>query len=231
MPEITFILNDLRGAIFVEDNRDLTAKAVEHLQEHLGEAREVGCARPIEIIKPPIISSEQLTESISVRIAGLYHNSLTEGPGRRSSVLFQYCPLKCKGCWVANLHPDAAGVLIPVNRLADELLDPKYKRDGVTILGGEPFAQPDGLLALVRELRSKNCPHILCYSGYTLEALRGKAAEQPSIGAVLEEVDVLIDGAYIESLAGGASLWTGSGNQRVIDLAATRQSNRIVLYS
>ncbi len=232
MPEITFIVDDLRGAILVEDSQDLSRDALEHLREHLGEARDIGCARPLEIIKPIAVSSEALAEdTYHVRIAGYYHNSLTEGPGRRSSVLFQFCPLKCKGCYVPELHDKDSGKLISVKRLAEFLLDPNFERDGVTILGGEPFAQSDGLLALVRELRSKNCPHILCYSGYTLEALSEKAAAHPSIGAVLDEIDVLIDGAFVESLSSGAGLWTGSGNQRVIDLAATRRSNRIVLYS
>ncbi len=101
----------------------------------------------------------------------------------------------------------------------------------MSILGGEPFAKPEGLLALVKKLRLRKCPHIVCYSGYTIEALREKAAVQPSIGEVLDDIDILIDGAYVESLAADAGLWTGSGNQRVIDLRSTRRSNRIVLYS
>ncbi len=231
MPKITFIADDLRGAILVEDNLDLSRDAIEHLREYLGEAQEIGCARPLDIIKPIADSLENGLENSSVRIAGYYHNSLTEGPGRRSSVLFQFCPLKCKGCYVPNLHDAAGGVSISARRLADLLLDETHERDGVTILGGEPFAQPAGLLALVRELRSKNCPHIVCYSGYTLDALSEKAARQSSIADVLDEIDVLIDGAYVESLALGAGLWTGSGNQRVIDLRATRAENRVVLYS
>lgn len=231
MPEITFIVDDLRGAILVEDNQDLSAEAVEHLREHLGESQEIGCARPLEIIKPIADSSENVLENLSVRIAGYYHDSLTEGPGRRSSVLFQYCPLKCKGCWTPQLHSKDAGESISVEKLTELLLDPKYEHDGVTILGGEPFAQPEGLNALVKALRSKNCRHIVCYSGYTLEVLWEKAVRQPSIGEVLGNIDILIDGAYVESLSRSAGLWTGSGNQRVIDLAATRQSNRVVLYS
>ncbi len=231
MPEITFIVDELRGTILVEDNQDYRSDATHHLHSVLGDAQEIGCARPLEIIKPPIISPEEIAEKPSVRIAGFYHNSLMEGPGRRSSVLFQSCPLGCKGCWVTELHPEDTGELVPVKRLAAELLDPNYERDGISILGGEPFAQADGLHALVKELRFKGCTHIVCYSGYTLEILREKAVNQPAIGAVLSEIDILIDGAFVESLAGGAGLWTGSGNQRVIDLAATGRSNRIVLYS
>lgn len=229
MQELTFILDELSGDIVVEDNEHLDAETLRTLQNHLGAAREIACARPLVKIEPPIIP---LTESdeITVRIAGYYHNSLTEGTGRRSSVLFQSCPLKCKGCYVPELHDQNSGKVISVKKLAELLLDPKFKRDGVTILGGEPFAQPEGLNALVKRLRSKNCPHIVCYSGYTLEVLREKAVTQSFIGEILSDIDILIDGAYVESLSSGAGLWTGSGNQRVIDLAATRKSGRTILY-
>jgi anaerobic ribonucleoside-triphosphate reductase activating protein len=70
----------------------------------------------------------------------------------------------------------AGGYLVPAERLADTLLDPLYERDGVTILGGEPFAQSSGLLALVHALRRRGCAHILVYTGYTWEHLRRLAA-------------------------------------------------------
>ena len=95
MRELTLILDDLRGEIVVEDNGDLTEAAVEQLEENFGEAQSLACARPLEIIEPPADSFEKEANEISVRIAGFYHNSLNEGPGRRSSVLFQFCPLKC----------------------------------------------------------------------------------------------------------------------------------------
>jgi anaerobic ribonucleoside-triphosphate reductase activating protein len=116
-----------------------------------------------------------------------------------------------------------------VELLAELLLDPSHERDGVSILGGEPFLQPEGLLGLVRSLRKRGCRHILAYSGYTYERLRLMANHTSAIGVVLDEIDMLIDGPYIGALAHVAGPWTGSGNQRVIDLAATRQSNEIVV--
>jgi anaerobic ribonucleoside-triphosphate reductase activating protein len=230
MREMTIIVDTAQGALAVEDNADLNLDALADLTEQFGAAQPIACARPLEIITPQPASAEELATDVCVRVNGFYHNSLTEGPGRRSSVLFQFCPLKCKGCYVTHLHDAAGGVSISVKRLADLLLDEVHERDGVTILGGEPFAQPEGLNALVKVLRSGNCPHIVCYSGYTLEALREKAIRQRSIGAVLDEVDILIDGAYVESLSSSAGLWTGSGNQRVIDMTATRRMQKIVLY-
>ena len=117
-----------------------------------------------------------------------------------------------------------SGTLVPVDRLAAALLDPAFARDGVTLLGGEPFAQPEGLLALVRALHIRECRHVLAYSGYTYRRLRRLAERQPVIGTILDEIDVLIDGPYVQALAGGAGLWTGSGNQRV--LGATRSAER-----
>ena len=95
---------------------------------------------------------------------------------------------------------------------------PAHPRDGISILGGEPFAQPDGLLALVQALRDQGCPHILVYSGYTYEHLRRRARRQSAIGAALDAIDMLVDGPYVEALADGAGPWTGSGNQRVLAL-------------
>lgn len=135
----------------------------------------------------------------------------------------------CHGCAVPFLHPVDSGRLVPVDLLADVLLDPAYPREGISILGGEPFQQPVGLLALVRALRARGCPHIVCYSGYTFEALRRRAIQEPAIGAILDDVEVLVDGPYVQALADTGGPWTGSGNQRIIDLVATRQVGRVVL--
>ncbi len=234
MPELTLLIDETSGAMLLERSQ-LSAEVLAEITALAGEGRECGCARPLEIIPPPVAAkAEQLAEegaaSVCVRVAGYYHNSLMEGPGRRSSVLFQFCPLACKGCWVPHLHSSDGGELIAVSTLAEKLLDPGFTRDGISILGGEPFAQVEGLLALVKELRRRGCQHILCYSGYTLEALMEKAKQQPAIGEALADIDMLIDGAYVEALADGAGAWTGSGNQRVIDMRQTRRTGQIILY-
>jgi len=195
----------------------------------LSAPREVGCARPLTVLPPLASAAGESGRSICLRVAGYYHNSLIEGPGRRSCLLVSGCDLGCRGCWVPFLHPAEAGSLVPVDRLADALLDPAYDRGGISILGGEPMAQPEGVLALVRALRVRGCPHILCYSGYTYETLRKRARHQAAIDAVLEDIDVLIDGPYVQALADSAGAWTGSENQRVIDLRATRHAGRVIL--
>ena len=227
MSELILLIDETDGAMLLEHSQ-LPAAALAEMTALAGEGKECGCARPFEVIPPPVASREERATNICVRIAGYYHNSLMEGPGRRSSVLFQFCPLACKGCWVPHLHSSDGGELVPVVTLAEKLIDPTFERDGVSILGGEPFAQAEGLLALVKELRLRGCQHILCYSGYTLEMLMAKAKRRSAIGEILADIDMLIDGAYVEALADGAGAWTGSGNQRVIDMRETRRAGRIV---
>ena len=216
------ILVDTRtGALLVEGPDRLPHEIRDVLRGLLGPSRTISCAAPAEVRLPEPASASELADSACVRIAGLWHGSLIEGPGRRTVVKLQGCPVRCVGCITPETWDSNGGVVVPVDRLAKTLLDPGHVRDGVTVLGGEPFAQPDGLLALVLALRSGGCRHILCYSGYTFEALRRQAEWQPAIGAVLDEIDVLIDGPYVASLAHGAGPWTGSANQRVLALKST----------
>lgn len=228
MATLTVLVDAITGSVLVEAPDRLPAPVREWLAESLGPGAEVGCPRPLRVLPPPVVAEQDPDAATSVRVSGYYHQSLVEGPGRRTSVLLTGCELACPGCWVPALHPPEAGDLVPVDPLADALLDPACERDGVSVLGGEPFQQPEGLLALVRALRARGCRHIVCYSGYTYEALLRRSLRQPAIAQVLNETDVLIDGPFIPALADRAGAWTGSGNQRVIDLRATRRTGRII---
>lgn len=225
MRELTWIIDPTTGDLLAEGP---SLEEVPGLTGDLFPApRDLGCARPLTVLPPPVATPEEIARATCVRVAGYYHNSLTEGPGRRSSVPFQSCPIRCKGCWTPHLHSPDDGALVPVECLADVLLDPAHDRDGVSILGGEPFVQIKGLLALVRVLRVRACAHIVCYTGYTYERLRKRARRQPAIDEILDAIDLLIDGPYAEALADGAGPWTGSGNQRVLNLFGIREETRL----
>lgn len=216
--ELIVTLDVTTGTLLVEGPDHLSRELRDALESLAGPARTIACAAPIEVETLTPASPEELTGRDCVRIAGYWHGSLIEGPGRRTTVKLQGCPIRCRGCVTPDSWDTNGGFLVPVNRVAEALLDPSHERDGVSILGGEPFAQPDALLGLVRALRSRGCRHILCYSGYTFTELRRRMRQQPAIGATLDEIDMLIDGPYVASLAAGAGPWTGSANQRVLTL-------------
>jgi anaerobic ribonucleoside-triphosphate reductase activating protein len=226
------ILDPLTGRVLVEDPDRLPPALRLALEADLGLGHDVACAVPdptARLTLPPATPEERATRPC-VRLAGYWHGSLIEGPGRRSTAKLQGCPLRCDGCITPDSWDAAGGAEVPVDRLADALLNPAHPRDGVSLAGGEPFHQPEGLLALVRALRERGCPHVLCYSGFTYERLRRMATRRPAIGAVLDEIQVLIDGPFVAALAATAGPWTGSGNQRVIDLTQTRARGAVVQW-
>ncbi len=226
---VTFTIDGSVGRFLVGAPGRLLPAVREILERATGPGERIACAAPTTVLTLPPATPNELASGPCVRIAGYWHNSLIEGPGRRSTAKFQGCPLHCRGCITPESWDPAGGYLVPVERLADAMLDPAHERDGATILGGEPFAQSGGLAALVHALRRRGCAHILVYTGYTWEHLRRLAAQQPRIGAILDQVDVLVDGPFVAALAAGAGPWTGSSNQRVIDLAATRRLGHLAL--
>jgi anaerobic ribonucleoside-triphosphate reductase activating protein len=229
MTRLEVLVDPATGDLLVEDGDALPAEVERLLGALQGPSRSVACAAPPRILTlAPATAAEQVAGP-TLRLAGYWHDSLIEGPGRRSVAKLQGCPIRCAGCLTPDSWDTQAGTRVSVERLADVLLDPSFERDGVTILGGEPFAQPDGLLALVQALRSRGCPHLLVYSGYTHAALRRRATPEPAVAGVLAAIDMLIDGPYVAAFATRAGPWTGSGNQRVIDLAATRRGGRVVV--
>ncbi|MDE3075270.1 MAG: radical SAM protein [Chloroflexota bacterium] len=150
-----------------------------------------------------------------MRIARVYHGSVVDGPGRRSVVQFQGCPIRCAGCYVPETHSLTGGMSVPIDSVVYDLLSANAEpRDGITVLGGEPFAQVNALLDVLNAVKAKGV-HTTVYSGYTLEALA--SPKRPEVRAALELIDLLIDGPYVEALADGAGEWRGSRNQRLIE--------------
>ena len=113
-----------------------------------------------------------------------------------------------------------------VSEVIERLLDPQGEpRDGVTILGGEPFLQLRGLLALMRSLKQRDL-HITLYTGYRLDDLAGR--NNRTISQILELTDILIDGPFIKELSDNAGEYIGSTNQRVIRRPALYSSNNFL---
>ncbi len=153
---------------------------------------------------------------VRVRVHRVYHGSVVDGPGRRSVLQMQGCPLRCPGCYVPETHEPGGGVELSAGEAVDLLLDPAGEpRDGATVLGGEPFAQPAALAAILRELEARGV-HRTVYSGYTFEALCRRP--EPEMREALILTSLLIDGPYRRRLSGHAGEWRGSRNQRLIPL-------------
>jgi anaerobic ribonucleoside-triphosphate reductase activating protein len=209
MPILTWILDPATGALVAEG---VTAAELSRLAGSLLPApRRLDCARPHD--NPPLPTATS-ADGAPLRVARIYHGSVVDGPGRRSVVQLQGCPIRCPGCHVPKTHDPAGGVTLRVPDILAALLDAAgAPRDGVTVLGGEPFAQPEGLVSLLRALKARTL-HTVVYSGYTRAALVQR--REGSVHEALSLADLLIDGPYVATLATGAGRWRGSRNQRLI---------------
>ena len=100
---------------------------------------------------------------------------------------------------------------ITVADLCAQIREQSSQIEGVTISGGEPFEQPEGLLALLSAVRQMDCLSVLVFSGYTQHEI----ARMPLGPTILQYIDVLIAGPYNRSLHNGRQM-LGSANQRVL---------------
>jgi len=147
-----------------------------------------------------------------MRIHNTIHDSIVDGPGLRYVVFTQGCPHRCPGCHNPDTHDPAGGKEVRVETLMEDMLRNPLL-DGLTLTGGEPFLQADDCAKLARAARAAGLT-VWCYSGWTLEQLQ----EMPEAESLLREVDVLVDGPYLEAERSLTLPWRGSENQRVIPL-------------
>ena len=162
-------------------------------------------------------------------------NDIANGPGVRTSLFVSGCRHHCKGCfnpetWNFNYGKPFTQAEINLIISASE---PSFI-DGLTLLGGEPF-EPENqpaLIELLKQFRAK-LPHkkIWCYSGFSFENdLLPKAQnDEEHVKEMLELIDVLVDGKFIEELKNSALLFRGSSNQNIIDVKASLSKETMVL--
>lgn len=137
-----------------------------------------------------------------------------EGPGRRFAIWFQGCPLRCPGCCNPEMLPFEGGEQIELQTLLSDI-EAAASEDGVegiTLMGGEPFAHADAASELSREVRQRGLS-VMIFTGYTLEELRDR--HEPAVDRLLSETDLLVDGPYRRELPENGRRWIGSSNQRI----------------
>jgi anaerobic ribonucleoside-triphosphate reductase activating protein len=160
-----------------------------------------------------------------MRIADVISDSIVDGPGLRMTVFTQGCPHRCPGCHNPQTHDPNGGMEYSIaSILAFAAENPLL--DGLTLSGGEPFAQAADCAALARGAHEMGL-NIWCYTGYTYEELLARAV--PAELELLNACDVLIDGPFLQSERSLELHWRGSKNQRIIDLNATRRTGRTVV--
>ena len=95
----------------------------------------------------------------------------------------------------------------------------------VTFSGGDPMYQCDGFADLARAIHRRTNKDIWCYTGFTFETLITRAQRE-----LLELLDVLVDGPFVERLKDPDLLFRGSSNQRILDVQKSLYAGEVILW-
>ncbi len=150
---------------------------------------------------------------------------ISNGPGIRISIFVQGCTFNCKNCFNPETHDFNSGEKFTKDTINSilELCSKEYI-SGLSILGGEPLHPKNiqEVTLLAKEFKQKYPNKTLwVWSGFEFEMLKNKE--------ILNYIDVLVDGQYVDDLHNPKLKWCGSSNQRVIDVIKSLKNDKIIL--
>ena len=150
---------------------------------------------------------------------GYMPNDFINGENISVSLWTAGCPHRCKGCHNSEMWDYENGYEVPID-IKGQLIK-AISANGLvrnfSILGGEPLSEEnrDFILTIVQAIwTAYPSIKIFLWTGYTIEEL--KNMEDEKINSILENIDVLIDGKYDESLRNVTLELRGSSNQRIL---------------
>ena len=151
---------------------------------------------------------------------------IADGPGVRVSVFLQGCSFHCKNCFNPETWDFDNGLEFD-DSVIDEIIELCGKKhiQGLSILGGEPMHPKNikGTIKLAKKFKEVYPDKdIWSWSGFLFDQIIDKE--------IFDYIDVLVDGQFVDELRNPKLKWSGSSNQRVIDVKKTLEEGDIVLY-
>ena len=172
-----------------------------------------------------------LPAQTTVRLAGIIPHSFVNGPGTRFTIFFQGCPHFCQKCQNPETWNISGGTATTVDDILAKI-DSTKLLDGITLSGGDPFLQPEAIIAIAEGAHKRGLS-VWAYTGWTYDLLVVGTAGAEAKKA-LSYIDVLVDGPYVDALRVTDSAeypWRGSTNQRIIDVPASLLQGNVVALS
>ncbi len=163
---------------------------------------------------------------------------IANGEGVRTTLFVSGCTNRCEECFQPETWDFAYGQPFTED-VAEAIIESvkPYYVNGLTLLGGEPFEPRNQaeLLRFLKRFRKANPDKtVWCFTGFTLDGelwREGAYPRTPDTDAMLNCIDVLVDGRYVKALKDISLRFRGSSNQRIIDMNRTRAAGKIVLWS
>lgn len=158
-------------------------------------------------------------------VGGIEPESIVDGPGFRFAVFLQGCPFSCRGCHNEQLQTFEGGKMMRISEILAEIKG-NALLDGLTLSGGEPFAQSGACAGLARAVKELGLS-VMVFTGYVWEDLI--AAGRSDFMALISVADIIVDGPFIMEMRDIDLSFRGSSNQRIIDVRGSLKSGRTVL--
>ena len=159
---------------------------------------------------------------MGVSVHAVVTGSRANGPGARTVVWFQGCPLACPGCFNQETHVSGED-LVDISVLVDDLLARDAHPSGLTVSGGEPLAQPVALGELIALWNSRSGTSVIVSTGFEWAEIES----DPLRAAGIKNADVVIAGRYNSRLHLGSTL-RGSSNKTYHFLTDFFQINELI---
>lgn len=153
-----------------------------------------------------------------LNIASIRECTEAEGPGRRFAIWCQGCMNRCPGCCNPEMQPLEKRYVVSADDLVTLIGESqkKWGIEGVSLIGGEPFLQAEGLAYVAEKCKQLGLT-VLVFSGYLIGELRSMNNE--SVERLLSQTDILVDGPFDENRIDDERGWVGSKNQSVLYLS------------
>ena len=148
-------------------------------------------------------------------VASVVHSTSTDGVGLRNALYVSGCNIKCPKCHNKEYWDIYAGQKRSIESVYDELNEDEFN---ISILGGEPLMQYEGVLQLCKMIKERTTKTIWLWSGHCLEEIKKLYPE------ILKYIDVLVDGPFQEDKYEPNLQWRGSTNQRVINISDIKET-------
>lgn len=164
-----------------------------------------------------------MEQELRYNILDIIRGTTVDGPGFRTSVYLAGCVHRCPHCH--NPHswdPDEGRVMTmkEIMQIIDE------ENFDVTLSGGDPLFYPEKTEALINEIKKKG-RNIWLYTGYTWEEIQN----DPVLASALRNVDVIVDGPFLNQLKSSDLPFRGSSNQRIIDVKESLRKGHPVIIN
>lgn len=195
-----------------------------------------------------------------MKILKIVPDTIADGPGLRTSIYFAGCSHHCEGCHNPESWDFNQGIEYSAQELLIELTKYNSQKITLSG-GDPLDQNLEELSELLFNLKyDPNC-NIWCYTGYTFEQILDWINNPPLlvseetirynemnneyldetyvdpnwdkyyIEEVLDNIDVLVDSPFVQSLKDTTLPFRGSSNQRIINIKESLEQNKVILWN